>query len=103
MTSGSSIPGEPSPSMPCEEEDASDDPFASSLRRGGHESASSGILVPTICVTPDTRIIDSGYHNFWVAVEVTTDLRRFEDEPDRDVDDTRLRSHRSIRYVGAGE
>lgn len=28
------------------------------------------ILVPDVRVTPDTKFVDYGYHNFWVAIEI---------------------------------
>lgn len=34
------------------------------------DSSLHALLVPDICVTPETRVIGSGYHNFWVATEV---------------------------------
>lgn len=73
------VNGERSP-MPCGEDDASDDSFTSSPRHDEHGRMHSRILVPSICVTPDTRVVHSGYHNFWVAVEVTAELHR----PDHD-------------------
>lgn len=34
------------------------------------DTSSHLLLVPDICVTPETRVVGSGYHNFWVAIEV---------------------------------
>lgn len=43
----------------------SDDPFSS------QPSSPLSIAAPEVVVTPDTRVVDHGYHNFWVAVEIT--------------------------------
>lgn len=34
------------------------------------------LLVPDICVTPDTRVFDRGYPNFWVAIEISAHWHR---------------------------
>lgn len=64
--------------IPCGESDASDDPFTSPT--WPDSQACSQILAPIVCVTPDTRVIDMGCHNLWVAVEVAAILHRPEDE-----------------------
>lgn len=54
------------------EESWVDDPFATSLRLKEHgQTPSAPLLVPLVCITPETRVVDTGYQNFWVAVEVT--------------------------------
>ncbi|KAK2613635.1 hypothetical protein N8I77_000535 [Diaporthe amygdali] len=53
--------------LPCSN---SDDPFLQ-LSDGESDIPSSSIIAPEVTVTPDTRVVDYGYHNFWVAVEVT--------------------------------
>lgn len=56
----------------CEEEPSVDDPFTTSVRlqeRG--QTPSAPLLVPLVYVTPETRVVDTGYQRFWVAVEVT--------------------------------
>lgn len=59
--------------MICEEESSPDDPFMSSWRRNEHhQTASVPLLVPFVNFTPETRVVDTGYQNLWVAVEVTT-------------------------------
>lgn len=35
-----------------------------------YDSQKHALLVPDICVTPETRVVGNGYHNFWVAVEI---------------------------------
>lgn len=35
-----------------------------------NEHGDCSILVPEVRVTPDTKTVDHGYHNFWVAIEV---------------------------------
>lgn len=63
------------------EYEASDDPFTSSVGWGDHGLTEiAPLLVPFVCVTPETRVIDMGYHNFWVAVEITASLHRPSDE-----------------------
>lgn len=42
----------------------------SSPRQEERDPSLHALLVPDICVTPETRVVDSGYHNFWVAIEV---------------------------------
>lgn len=36
----------------------------------GDEHEGFSILVPEVRVTPDTKVVDYGYHNLWVAIEV---------------------------------
>lgn len=35
------------------------------------DSRPPALLVPDVCVTAELRVVGSGYHNFWVAIEVT--------------------------------
>lgn len=46
-----------------------DDPFSS--QPSDDEPSTLSIVAPDVVVTPDTRVVDHGYHNFWVAVEIT--------------------------------
>lgn len=56
----------------CEEQSSPDDPFMSSMRRNEHgQTPSMPLLVPVVFITPETRVVDTGYQNLWVAVEVT--------------------------------
>ncbi|KAL1861325.1 hypothetical protein Daus18300_009001 [Diaporthe australafricana] len=48
----------------------SDDPFSSPLSK--KEPSTPSLVTPEVVVTADTRVVDHGYHNFWVAVEITT-------------------------------
>lgn len=47
----------------------SDDPFSS--QPSDEEPGTLSIVTPKVAVTADTRVVDHGYHNFWVAVEIT--------------------------------
>lgn len=47
----------------------SDDPFCS--QPSDDEPGTSSIVTPEVAVTPDTRVVDHGCYNFWVAVEIT--------------------------------
>ncbi|KAI3397759.1 hypothetical protein diail_10412 [Diaporthe ilicicola] len=47
----------------------SDDPFSTRLSK--EEPDTLPIVTPEVTVTADTRVVDHGYHNFWVAVEIT--------------------------------
>lgn len=66
----------PSPLELYKDETALHDPFTSSLHQSDCELTPDGLLLPDVCVTPDTRVVDSGYYNFWVAVEVLARLHR---------------------------
>jgi hypothetical protein len=52
--------------LPCGDPD---DPFSS--HPFGGEPSTLSIAMPDVTVTPDTRVVDHGNHNFWVAVEIT--------------------------------
>lgn len=59
----------------CEEGSSSDDPFTSSLRLNEYgQIPSVPLLVPLVYVTSETRVVDTGYQNFWVAVEIMASL-----------------------------
>ncbi|KAJ4389975.1 hypothetical protein N0V93_007448 [Gnomoniopsis smithogilvyi] len=97
-TTKDSVERQLSPSTPCAESEAFVDPFTSSLRFNDHGSPPIiPILVPIVCVTPDARVIDTGYHNFWVAVEVTADLHRPGEESRDRLETITPRSHDSTR------
>lgn len=51
--------------VPCGD---SDDPFSS--QPSDDETSTHSLVAPEVVVTPDTRVLDYGYHNFWVAVEI---------------------------------
>lgn len=52
--------------LPCSD---LDDPFSS--QPSDDEPSTLSIVAPDVVVTPDTRVVDHSYHNFWVAVEIT--------------------------------
>lgn len=52
--------------LPCGD---SDDPFSS--QPAVDEPSTLSLVMPDVKVTPDTRVVDHGNHNFWVAVEIT--------------------------------
>lgn len=61
----------------CEEESSVHDPFTTSLRLNEHgQTPSAPLLVPLVYVTPEMRVVDTGYQNFWVAVEITAHTGR---------------------------
>lgn len=78
-TANSFAAREHSPLLLCDEYDPNES-FTSSVHLDGYNSRQNALLVPLICVTPNTRVIDTGYHNFWVALEVTAVLQRPENE-----------------------
>lgn len=102
-TGESFVSSGPSPSMPCDSDDVPDDPFTSPLRYDDGDLMPNGFLVPTVCVTPDTRIIDCGYHNFWVAVEVMADLLQPDPRQQSPCEDATSRSRQSSRLAEHGK
>lgn len=93
----------PSPMVMCNEYEHVDDPFTSPLPRHGSDYTPSALLVPLVCVTPDTRVIDTGCHNVWVAVEIMADLCRPENEHRGSSEGIIPRSQKSSRSAELGE
>lgn len=62
--------------LTCTDETASDDPFTAPPQLRQHEAKSSVILVPDISFNPDLRVLDVGFHNFWVAIELSARLHQ---------------------------
>lgn len=75
-TSNSFLRREPSPPTLRAHETASHDPFGPSPHQEQHDLTSSALVVPNVRFVPDARVVDSGYHNFWVAIEVSAYLNR---------------------------
>lgn len=75
-TSNSFQRHEPSPLTLRAHETASDDPFGPSFHHKQRDLTSSALVVPNVRFVPDARVVDSGYHNFWVAIEVSAYLNR---------------------------
>lgn len=67
---------EPSPLTLCTDETRTNDPFSLSPHQDRCGSVPAALLVPDIMFVPDARVLDSGYHNFWVAIEVSARLHR---------------------------
>lgn len=95
---------EPSALPPCDHYRASDDPFTSPIPLEDYDlTPSASLLVPIVRVTPDKRVIDTGYHNFWVAVQVTADLYQSGNLDGDSPDNNTPRSQKSSRSAEIGE
>lgn len=57
-------------------ETASDDPHFPSNYQKQRYLEPGALVVPSVRFVPDARVVDSGYHNFWVAIEVSARLNR---------------------------
>lgn len=71
---------ETSPLALCNDDAASDDPFTSSQNQSDYDLTAGALLVPDVCITPDSRVIDNGCHDFWVAIEISGHLHRHWDD-----------------------
>lgn len=66
---------ETSPLTSCND-DAFEDPFTSSQAQSEYDLTPGTLLVPDVCITPDTRVFDNNCHNLWVAIEISGCLHR---------------------------
>lgn len=104
----SSIPDEvprrlPSPILTADSKSCSDGLSVSSLQHDERGSSPHGLLVPDVRVTPEIRMVSSGCHSLWVAVELTARWNT-RDQNDLDIFES-CESHpfRSPHSVDLGE
>ncbi|KAF3767590.1 hypothetical protein M406DRAFT_328662 [Cryphonectria parasitica EP155] len=91
---------EPSPLALCNDGEVSDDPFTTPTRHTDYDIELGTLLVPDVRITPETRVVDTGYQSFWIAVEISARLHRPDHGLEDSAEDHIPRSQRPFSSVG---